>query len=130
MSMEGFSIPADTAAKVEEIYITEGLSRPDLEFEHIFQSASRVEALSQASQDARELYDSVIEIIEDAYPKNVLAEPVVRAIRIAAKENGWKSYDDVQFKIIRNELEKDGLILKAEKTNKDFNSYTDMKIAA
>jgi len=64
----------------------------------------------------------VVSIIdEEQYPMvGSHPEDVIGAIGIVAGENQWKSYDDINFDMIREELEANGIPLRARKTKEDL----------
>lgn len=60
-------------------------------------------------------------IDEEQYPMvGSHPEDVIGAIGIVAGENQWKSYDDINFDMIREELEANGIPLRARKTKEDL----------
>jgi hypothetical protein len=104
-----------------EIYDAQGLEGPARDFEHVFNSANMKDALAQ-SREANELYEEVLGVIDpELFPaEGSNLQDIVRAIRIAAKEGNWKSYDDVSFDAIRAELKLVGIPMRKKKTKDDL----------
>jgi len=108
-------------SRAEQVYEAKGLAGPSLDFSRS-RYGTRREMLAQ-NKEAQELYDQVVSIIDtERYPMiGNHPEDVIGAIGLIAEENQWKSYDEVNFNLIRKELEADGVPLRARKTGKDIN---------
>ena len=109
---------ADPARRIYEVQELEG---PSLDFEKIFNAANRKEALAQ-NTEANDLYESVLSVIDQKqYPPEAgNVGEIIQAIRFAAKEGGWKSYEDIKFESIRVELQKSKIPTVERKTNRDI----------
>jgi hypothetical protein len=110
-------LPEKTAA--EKIYESQGLEGPSLDFSRAGYGDRR--RVIESNPQAKELYEDVVGIIDtDQYQMaGSHPEDVIGIIGILAKENEWKSYDDVNFSMIRKELEKQEVPLRAQKTKQD-----------
>ena len=111
----------EMSAAAAEHYDAQGLEGPALDFEHIFNSANMKEALAE-NHEASEFYDEVLTIIDqEKFPaEGSNLQDIVRAVRTAAKEGGWKTYDDVSFDVIRAELAHAGIPMRERKTKEDL----------
>ena len=121
MSFEHLSAeeqPSEQSAAAQ-IYEAKGLTGPSLGFSRS-RCGTRQEMLAQ-NKDAQELYDEVASIIDTEQYPMIGSHPkdVIGAIGLVAEENQWKSYDDVNFDLIRKELEANGVPLRARKTRED-----------
>jgi hypothetical protein len=103
----------------EQIIEARGLAGPSLDFSQV-RSGNRREILAQ-NKEARELYDSVVSIINtEEYPMvGSNTNDVMDAIGILAEEKGWKNYD-VNFDDIRKELAVMGIPLRARLMKEDL----------
>ena len=68
------------------------------------------------------MYESVLSIIdtEDYAMTGSHPEDIMDIIGLVATENQWTSYEDINFDLIRKELEANNVPLRPRKTGKDL----------
>ena len=107
--------------KFETTSSPEELTGPRVDFNRI-RGGNHREVLTQ-NKEAQELYDTVVSIINEEKYKMIGSHPedIITIISIIAQENNWNSYEDINFDIIRKELEANGIPLRERKSPSDFN---------
>lgn len=120
---ETYFNPENYSNKAKEVYEGGELKGPALDFERIFQSNSRNEAMNSPEMHAaKDLYKNVLSIIDtDKFPvvgDNI--ETIVRALRSVAKEKSWQNYEDINFDNIRAELQSANIPMRPRKRAADF----------
>lgn len=114
----------DGENKAEDFYnaIREEYGLVASDVERALNKTNRYEYVTKgAPEEFRDLYDRIEGILDVGYEDlPAYTEKILGAIRNAAREKKWESWDDYSFDAIGNELEAAGLPLKARKKSSDY----------
>jgi hypothetical protein len=115
--------PPTNRSAAEEMYAAEGLTEgPALDFERLFDAPDCLAAM-EGNKNEKDLYDEVSDVVdtEKFFKQGGTPRDIVRVIRIVLKEKKaeWPTYEDIKFKEIWGELERNGMPMRPAPSRHD-----------